>query len=192
MNDGALWIDQAFDVRALVTHPSNPRTHSEQQIAELRQSIRTWGFTSPVLVDCDGARLIAGHGRLMAADAEGIHTIPGRRRSPDHPLTEKQVLALMVADNKIPLNAGWDNNKLAEILADLDDAGFDIHWTGFTDQEFSALLARDNSLQPVAPTEPVTASDVIVEIRCDNASFAIMRETLERWRVRDNVQINIS
>ncbi len=113
----------------LKAYDKNSRTHSKKQVAQVVASIKEFGFTNPLLVD-EGNTLIAGHGRLMAAKELKMDEIPCVRLS--H-LSEAQKKAYVIADNKIALNSGWDDDLLKSELADLDDLGFDVSVTGFDD-----------------------------------------------------------
>ena len=114
-------------LEALVPYARNSRTHSEAQVAQIAASIREFGFTNPVLIDADGG-IIAGHGRVMAARKLGLKDVPCIALG--H-LTAAQRKAYIIADNKLALNAGWDEELLAVEFADLKDAGFDLELTGF-------------------------------------------------------------
>ena len=114
-------------LEALVPYARNSRTHSEAQVAQIAASIREFGFTNPVLIDKDGG-IIAGHGRVMAARKLGLKDVPCIALG--H-LTAAQRKAYIIADNKLALNAGWDEELLAVEFADLKDAGFDLELTGF-------------------------------------------------------------
>lgn len=135
-----LWRDELRDPRDLLAHPRNPRTHSAEQIDQVRAAIREWGFTNPPLITADG-RIIAGHCRTIAAEAEGLQAIPVRVRDQAHPLTEAQELALIVADNKLAENAGWDDAALASILSDLRHAEYHLDLTGFSAGAIEDLFA---------------------------------------------------
>ena len=113
----------------LKAYDKNSRTHSKKQVAQVVASIKEFGFTNPLLID-EGNTLIAGHGRLMAAKELKMDEIPCVRLS--H-LSEAQKKAYVIADNKIALNSGWDDDLLKSELADLDDLGFDVSVTGFDD-----------------------------------------------------------
>ena len=121
---------------ALVPYARNSRTHSPEQIAQVAASIREFGFTNPVLIDAQGG-IIAGHGRVMAARQLGLAEVPCIRLP--H-LTDAQKRAYIIADNKLALNAGWDDELLALELRDLDALGFDLDLTGFDHDEISKLL----------------------------------------------------
>ena len=114
-------------LEALIPYARNSRTHSEAQVAQIAASIREFGFTNPVLIDKDGG-IIAGHGRVMAARKLGLKDVPCIALG--H-LTAAQRKAYIIADNKLALNAGWDEELLAVEFADLKDAGFDLELTGF-------------------------------------------------------------
>jgi len=119
----------------LVPYARNSRTHSEAQVAQIAASIKEFGWTNPVLLDGENG-IIAGHGRVMAAQKLGEKQVPTIELS--H-LDEHQKRAYIIADNKLALNAGWDNELLALEIDDLKDAGFDLELTGFTDEELAAM-----------------------------------------------------
>jgi DNA modification methylase len=126
-------------VSALAPYARNARTHPEWQIAQIAASIREFGFANPILVDAEGV-IIAGHGRLLAAQRIGLESVPVIELG--H-LTEEQRRALVIADNKIAENAGWDEEILAAELQALFESGFDLDVLGFADDELDALLAGD-------------------------------------------------
>jgi hypothetical protein len=121
---------------ALIPYARNSRTHSEAQVAQIAGSIREFGFTNPVLIDAENG-IIAGHGRIMAAQKLGLAEVPCIRL--DH-LTETQRKAYIIADNKLALNSGWDEELLGLELADLREADFDLDLTGFDGTEIEAFL----------------------------------------------------
>jgi DNA modification methylase len=139
---------EQWPIEKLVPYAKNSRTHSEDQIAQLAASIKEWGFTSAILVDEDGG-IIAGHGRVMAARKLGLASLPVMVAKG---WSESQKRAYVIADNKLALNAGWDNELLALELAELDGLGFDVELTGFSDEEIKALM-------PVEVTEGLTDPD---------------------------------
>jgi ParB-like chromosome segregation protein Spo0J len=130
----------------------NARTHSPEQVAQIAASIVEFGFVNPILVDSNGG-IIAGHGRLLAAQKLGLVEVPVVVL--DH-LSETQRRAYILADNKIAMNAGWDNALLAEEVRDLQTEGFDLDLAGFSSDELAVLLA--------APEEPEQASDITEDI----------------------------
>lgn len=145
---------------ALVPYARNSRTHSDEQIGQLAASMREWGFTNPVLVD-EGGGIIAGHGRVLAAQ---------QLRLPEVPVivaagwSEAQKRAYVIADNKLALNAGWDEAVLAAELADLQALGFDLELTGFDGDELADLLEDEEGVvgqteddaAPAPPPAPVS------------------------------------
>ena len=158
----ATWAADAVErrpVAALVPYARNARTHSDAQVAQIAASIREWGWTTPVLVDEAGG-IIAGHGRVMAARTLGIADVPVMVA---RGWSDAQKKAYVLADNKLALNAGWDEALLRVELEDLKFEGFDLGLTGFADLELAALLAEttegltDPDDAPEAPSEPVTA-----------------------------------
>ena len=124
-------------LETLIPYARNSRTHSDAQVAQIAGSIREFGFTNPVLIDGAGG-IIAGHGRVMAARKIGLEQVPCIRL--DY-LTEAQRRAYVIADNKLAMNAGWDDEMLRLELLDLQDAGFDLDLTGFDAGEIEALLS---------------------------------------------------
>ncbi|MBQ9396018.1 MAG: site-specific DNA-methyltransferase [Proteobacteria bacterium] len=144
------------NVNDLIPYARNARTHSPEQIAKLAGSIKEFGFLSPVVISADGG-ILAGHGRVMAAQKLGLAEIPCIM---ENHLTETQRRAFLLADNRLALDAGWDNDMLALELKDLADLNFDLNMLGFTEDELSALQNIGDDL-PDIPTddEPVTVED---------------------------------
>ena len=128
---------EKVDINSLVGYARNARTHSKEQVLQLRSSIREFGFVNPVIIDSD-MNIIAGHGRIMAAKAEGLTEVPCV--FVEH-LTDAQKKAYIIADNKLALNAGWDLELLALEFADLQEMGFDAELTGFDEKEIADLFA---------------------------------------------------
>lgn len=135
--DRSLAIDYR-PVLELIPYARNARTHSDAQVAEIAASIREFGWTNPVLVDGDNG-IIAGHGRVLAARKLGMSEVPVIELSG---LTEAQKRAYVLADNKLALNAGWDEELLALEFGDLASLGFDLSLTGFGEDEIAALTSR--------------------------------------------------
>jgi DNA modification methylase len=119
----------------LIPYARNSRTHSDEQIAQIMASIKEFGFTNPILTDGDNG-IIAGHGRLMAAQRLGLNEVPTIELS--H-LTEAQKKAYIIADNKLALNSGWDEDMLKIELQELYDIGYDVDLIGFTDEELEDM-----------------------------------------------------
>ena len=126
-------------VSALVPYARNSRTHSKEQIDQIAASIKEWGFTTPILVDTDG-QIIAGHGRLLAAQKLNLDEVPTMTATG---WTDAQKKAYVIADNKLALNAGWDNAMLAIEMTDLSNIGFDLELTGFDLGELADLFDVD-------------------------------------------------
>jgi DNA modification methylase len=150
---------EQVSVSTLIPYARNSRTHSDEQVSQIAGSIREFGFTNPVLIDADGT-IIAGHGRVMAAKKLGLETVPCIRLG--H-LTPSQVRAYVIADNKLALNAGWDDQMLRSELESLQDDGFNMDLTGFSDEELAELLEpevvegeTDPDQTPEVPVEPIT------------------------------------
>ncbi len=122
-------------VSDLIPYARNSRTHSEVQVSKIAASIREFGFLNPVIVD-GSSGIIAGHGRIMAAQKLGIETVPVIEAS--H-LTDAQRRAYVIADNRLALDAGWDDEMLRVEFAELADMGFDLELTGFELGEIEAL-----------------------------------------------------
>jgi ParB-like chromosome segregation protein Spo0J len=133
---------ESIKLDKLIPYARNSRTHSDQQVAQVAASIREFGFTNPVLID-SGDGVIAGHGRVMAARKLGLAEVPCIRLG--H-LTETQKRAYIIADNKLALNSGWDEEMLGLELADLREADFDIDLIGFDAGEIEAAL---NPAEPI-------------------------------------------
>lgn len=114
-------------IDSLSAYETNSRTHSKEQIAQIAASINEFGFTNPVLIDADNT-IIAGHGRVQAAKQMNMDTVPCLRLS--H-LTDAQKKAYVIADNKLALNAGWDDDLLRQEIEALKDLDFDISLLGF-------------------------------------------------------------
>ena len=119
----------------LIPYQNNARTHSAAQIAKLRASLREFGFVNPIIIDGHNG-IIAGHGRWEAAKAEGIEEVPCVLA--DH-LTEAQKRAYILADNRMALDAGWDEELLRIEIESLKDDGFELSLTGFTPKEIESL-----------------------------------------------------
>jgi hypothetical protein len=127
---------ERWDITRLVPYARNSRTHSDEQIGQIAASIKEWGWTTPVLVDEDGS-IIAGHGRTLAAQRLKMTEIPVMVASG---WSDAKKRAYIIADNKLAMNAGWDESMLALELGELKDLGFDLELTGFSDKELKLLM----------------------------------------------------
>lgn len=147
-------------VEALIPYAKNSRTHDDAQVAQIAASIKEFGWTNPILVDGEHG-IIAGHGRLMAARKLGMAEVPVIELKD---LTETQKKAYIIADNRLALNAGWDNNMLTIELNELLEDKFSLELLGFNDDELNALLNPtevneglvDEDEVPEPPPEPIT------------------------------------
>lgn len=150
---------ESISIDALIPYARNSRTHSDAQVAQIAASIKEFGFTNPVLIDEDGG-IIAGHGRTLAARKLGLSEVPCLRLSY---LSEAQKKAYVIADNKLALNAGWDDEMLKVELSELKDLDFDLSLIGFDADELANLLEpeqveglTDEDEVPELPETPVT------------------------------------
>lgn len=128
-------------IEALIPYARNARKHSDEQVAQIAASIREFGFNAPVLVDADNG-IIAGHGRVLAARKLGLTEVPCVRLS--H-LSDTQRRAYVLADNKLALNAEWDEEMLGLELSDLQEVDFDLNLIGFEQSE--TLASNENERQ---------------------------------------------
>jgi len=140
-------------VANLVPYARNSRTHSAAQVDKIAASIKEFGFLNPVIVDGENG-IIAGHGRILAAQKLGLETVPTIEAA--H-LTDAQRKAYIIADNRLALDAGWDDEMLRVELQDLDAVDFDLTLTGFDLDEIAALTADE-------PTEGLTDEDAVPEV----------------------------
>lgn len=131
---------QEIDIEKLIPYARNSRTHSDDQVAQIAASIKEFGWTNPILVDGE-AGIIAGHGRLAAARKLGLKKIPVIEL---FHLTPTQKKALIIADNKLALNAGWDSDMLALEFEELNIEGFDLDLLGFDESEINKLNQDEN------------------------------------------------
>jgi ParB-like chromosome segregation protein Spo0J len=134
----------------LLPYARNSRTHDDAQVAAIAASIREWGWTMPVLVDETGM-IIAGHGRVLAAHKLGLEEIPVMVATG---WSEAQKRAYVIADNKLTLRGGWNDELLRVELADLKTDGFDLTLTGFEPGEIDTLFAPLEDIQPLADLAP--------------------------------------
>jgi len=125
-----------LDVTAITPYARNSRTHSDEQVAQVAASIQEFGWTNPILIDED-CSIIAGHGRLAAAQRLGSEQVPTITLAG---LTEAQKRAYVIADNKLALNAGWDEDMLKIEINDLQGDGYDVTLTGFDLEEITQLF----------------------------------------------------
>lgn len=127
-------------VEALIPYAANSRTHSDAQVAQIAASIKEFGWTNPILIDGENG-IIAGHGRLLAARKLGLEEVPCVML--DH-LSKAQQRALVIADNQLAMNAGWDMEMLKSEIEGLNFESFDIELLGFSETELTSLLSDIN------------------------------------------------
>lgn len=130
---------EQWDITKLVPYARNSRTHSDAQVAQIAASIKEWGWTTPVLVDEDGS-IIAGHGRTLAAQRLKMTQVPVMVAKG---WSDTKKRAYIIADNKLALNAGWDDEMLKIELGTLDAAGFNLELTGFTGDDLTQAMFGD-------------------------------------------------
>jgi DNA modification methylase len=160
---------ERWPIDKLVPYVRNARTHSEEQVAQIAASIVEFGFTNPILAGSDGV-IVAGHGRLVAAQKLGLDTVPVVVL--DH-LTPTQRRALIIADNRIAENAGWDDAMLRIELQSLQEDGFNLDITGFDADALAQIMAgeettvegqSDDDAVPEVPVTPISRSGDVWEL----------------------------
>ena len=161
---------ELVSITKLVPYVNNARTHSPEQIMKLRSSLREFGFINPVIIDKDYG-IIAGHGRVMAAKEEGIDEVPCV--FVDY-LTEAQKKAYILADNRMALDAGWDDELLKIEFEDLKIEGYDLDHTGFSEVEIGNVLNGWDSDIPELDEdgEPDTGSRIVLKIAAEDEAQA--------------------
>lgn len=137
-------------IETLIPFSRNPRTHSEAQIAKIAASIIEYGWTNPILVDGENG-ILAGHGRLAAARQLGLTEVPVIELA--H-LTPTQKRAYVLADNRLAIDAGWNEELLALELAELSEAGYSLALTGFDEAEIEQLLSGESADENRDAQEP--------------------------------------
>ena len=161
------------NVELLVPYANNARTHPKEQIKKIQSSLREFGFINPLIIDREH-NVLAGHGRLAAAKAEGYKEVPCVFVED---LTEAQKKAYIIADNRMALDAGWDEELLAVELEGLSDLGFDLSLTGFDEKEISDLFKTDGDVED---------DDYDLSEALEEASFV---ERNDRWIVGRHVLV---
>ena len=153
---------EQLKVGDLIPYVNNSRTHSDEQVMQVASSIKEFGFTNPILID-DDSGIIAGHGRLMAAKKLGLDEVPCIRLG--H-LSEAQRKAYVIADNKLALNSGWDNDLLKIELMQLDSIDFDLNLTGFDLSELANIF--DPVTEEIELKEQAYSETFNIIIECDD------------------------
>lgn len=143
------------DIEELIPYTNNARTHSTIQIKRIADSIKEFGWTNPILIDGNNG-IVAGHGRLLAAKKLGMRQIPTIELSG---LSPTQKRAYILADNRLALDAGWDEDLLKLELTELQELNFDLALTGFSDEEIEELLDMDDEEEtPESNQSPAASS----------------------------------
>ena len=155
----------------LIPYARNARTHSEHQVAQIAGSIQEFGFNNPVLIDAENG-IIAGHGRVMAANLLKLERVPCIRLA--H-LSDAQKRAFILADNRIALNSGWDTEMLANELSDLHADDVDLGLLGFDADELATMIGLGED-EPELPDMPETTSHTVV-VRYEPTD----RDIISRW-----------
>ena len=149
-------------VADLIPYARNSRTHSDAQVAQIAASIKEFGWTNPVLLDGDNG-IIAGHGRVMAAQKLGETQVPTIELGHLNP---NQKRAYIIADNKLALNAGWDEQMLALEIQDLKDVGYDLELLGFDLNELHSIDDNDDEKDEKEINSPIDENRNLLMIEC--------------------------
>jgi ParB-like chromosome segregation protein Spo0J len=162
---------------------NNARTHSDEQVAQIAASIKEFGWTNPILIDGENG-IIAGHGRLAAARKLKMKAIPAIQLDG---LSEAQKKALILADNKLALNSGWDYDLLKVELNQLSDIGYDLEMIGFDANELSSIMFGEE-LKESEPQEKEMKSVYEIAVECNDeneqqAVFDMLTEKGYKCRV---------
>ena len=180
-------------VERLIPYVRNARTHSDEQVAQIAASIAEFGFVNPVLIGTDDG-VIAGHGRLLAARRLGMVEVPVILL--DH-LSEAQRQALVIADNRIAENAGWDEQLLRAELATLREENFDLELLGFAEAELGTLLDAINvdtsAGEPQADSQSAEANppSQTLAIRFGIPPFSVLNAREGWWQNRKRAWIDL-
>lgn len=161
---GKFPVYKQVDVDVLVPYARNSRIHSDEQIDKIAASIREFGFLNPIIIDGQNG-IVAGHGRIMAAKKLGIKTVPAIEAG--H-LTDAQRRAYIIADNRLALDAGWDEEMLRIEFAELVDVGFSLDLTGFSPDEVADILHDGDTSKTVSQGDEFPeVFAVVVECRSE-------------------------
>lgn len=178
-------------IDSLSTYERNTRTHSTEQIEQLVCSIREFGFTNPVLVDENNV-LIAGHGRFEASRLLGLKEVPAIRL-PN--LTDDQKKALRIADNKLALNAGWDEELLRVELQELKDSDYNLDLVGFSEKELEELFGGESDLDETytakieSPVyEPQMEEVPEIQVLCDTEKYKSLIKEIDASNIDEGIK----
>ena len=191
---------KTVSVESLVPYARNSRTHSPQQVDKIAASIKEFGFLNPIITDGENG-IVAGHGRVLAAQKLGLDTLPVIEAA--H-LTDAQRRAYVIGDNRLALDAGWDNDMLKVEMKDLDAAGFDLTLTGFDLGEVADIfagfgqdhpkdtLSENYSRKIEAPIYEITGKCPSISDMMDRAKTKKLQSEIERAELPDEVRSFLS
>lgn len=166
---------ELVSIEDLQPYEKNARTHSEEQIAQIVESMKRFGWTQPILAD-EKNLIVAGHGRLEAAKLLGLKSVPVIRKAD---WTEEEKRAYTIADNQLALNAGWDLQMLTDEILDLRECEFDLSLLGFSDVQLADFLGDETA--GADETEKVPQSwSVLVECQGEAHQVKLLNEFAER------------
>lgn len=154
-------------IKDLIPYCNNSRTHSDEQVLQIASSIKEFGFTNPVLIDDQGG-IIAGHGRIMAAQKLKMDEVPTITLND---LSEAQKKAYIIADNKLALNSGWDEELLKVELQGLKDLDFDLDLLGFNVDELANMFLDGTDLVEDSKTKEIDTDDFEMSCICPKCGF---------------------
>ena len=154
---------------SLIPYARNSRTHSEAQVTKIAASIKEFGFLNPVIIDGQSG-IIAGHGRVLAAKKLGLLELPAIEAS--H-LTDAQRRAYIIADNRLALDAGWDDEMLRVEFEDLAEAGFNLELTGFSLYEIESIAIGDQArnIEPESSAKEIDTDGYTMDHACPKCGF---------------------
>ena len=155
------------NIKELIPYCNNSRTHSDEQVLQIASSIKEFGFTNPVLIDGQGG-IIAGHGRFMAAQKLKMDEVPTITLSD---LSEVQKKAYIIADNKLALNSGWDDELLKIELEQLKELDFDLGLIGFDGAELANMFLDGTDLVEDSKTKEIDTDDFEMSCICPKCGF---------------------
>jgi ParB-like chromosome segregation protein Spo0J len=166
---------EKWAIDKLIPYARNARTHSDEQVSQLAASIKEWGWTTPVLVDEQGG-IIAGHGRTLAAQKLKMTEVPVMVAKG---WSDAKKRAYIIADNKIALNSGWDEEMLRLELAELDVAGFNLELTGFTGDDLTQAMFGNEALDvtPESSSQEIDVDDYKMGHQCPKCGFEFDEKT---------------
>jgi len=176
----------------LLPYAKNSRTHSPEQVAQIAASMVEFGWTNPVLIDANGM-IVAGHGRVLAARKLKMDSVPCIRLG--H-LTPTQARAYVIADNKLALNAGWDEEMLAAELQSIKEEGLTMDLTGFTEEELFEILGSNEGTDENAYTAKIkglvyeiTGEKPTIDQMVDRSKAAKLVEEIEKSSINNEVKL---